>query len=51
MSRNPSPSIDDYSDMLARRGLLLPVLSADVRNRDDVLMLVEIVLAQAETRV
>lgn len=43
-------SIDDYSDLLAARGLLLPVLPVDTRNRDDVLMLVEIVLAQAATR-
>lgn len=50
MSRNPSPSIDDYTDLLSRRGLLMPVLPVDVRDREDVLMLVEIVLAQAETR-
>lgn len=50
MPHSPSPSIDDYSDLLSARGLLMPVLPVDVRDRDDVLMLVEIVLAQAETR-
>jgi len=50
MAQRSSPSIDDYSDVLSGRGLMVPVLPVDVRNRDDVLMLVEIVLAQAETR-
>ena len=47
---NPSPSIDDYCDLLAARGLMVPVLAVDVRIRADVLMLIEVVLAQAETR-
>jgi hypothetical protein len=36
--------------MLAARGLVFPVLPVDVRRRSDVLMLVETVLFQAETR-
>ncbi len=50
MLKCPSPSIEDYCDLLASRDLVMPVLDVDVRNRDDVLMLVEVVLAQAETR-
>ena len=50
LPQSPSPSIDDYCDLLAARGLVVPVLPVDVRNRDDVLMLIEVVLAQAETR-
>lgn len=50
LPRSPSPSIDDYCDLLAARGLVVPVLAVDVRNRDDVLMLIEVVLAQADTR-
>ena len=50
MSQRASPTIDDYGDFLSSRGLMMPVLPVDVRHRDDVLMLVEIVLAQAETR-
>ena len=46
----PLPTIDDFCDMLAARGLVFPVLSVDVRQRDDVLMLVDTVLAQAEVR-
>lgn len=50
MPQCPVPSIDDYCDLLAARNLMLPVLQVDVRNRDDVLMLVDVLLAQAETR-
>ena len=46
----PLPSVDHYAEMLAARGLVFPVLPVDVRRRDDVLMLVETVLFQAETR-
>lgn len=45
---HPTPSIDRYVAELARQGLLLPVLSADVRVRDDVLMLVNALLSQVE---
>jgi len=47
---HPSPSLDDVADLLAARGLALPVLAADARRRDDVLMLIETVIAQAEAR-
>jgi signal recognition particle receptor subunit beta len=44
------PSPDDLADELARQGLMFPVLAVDVRRRDDVLMLVDTVLAQVEAR-
>jgi len=47
----PRPSIDDYGDLLAEHGLLVPVFPVDVRRRDDVLELVDAVIAQAETGV
>ncbi|MEP6501778.1 MAG: GTP-binding protein [Betaproteobacteria bacterium] len=50
MPGSPSPSIDDYCALLALRGLLIPVLAVDVRQREDVLLLVETLLALAETR-
>jgi len=50
LSQSPCPSIDDYCSLLAERGLQIPVLAVDVRDRDDVLMLIDVVLAQAETR-
>lgn len=44
----PLPTLDDFADALAARDLALPVLAVDVRQRDDVLMLVDTVIAQAE---
>ena len=44
----PLPTLDDFADVLAERGLAVPTLAVDVRQRDDVLVLVEAVLAQAE---
>ncbi|MEP7100257.1 MAG: GTP-binding protein [Burkholderiales bacterium] len=46
----PRPSVDDYAEMLGARGLAFPVLPVDVRRREDVLMLVDTVLFQAEAR-
>jgi len=46
----PLPTLDEFSDVLGDRGLVVPVLAVDVRERADVLMLVDIVLAQAEAR-
>lgn len=46
----PLPTLDDFNDRVASRGLVLPVLAVDVRRRDDVLMLLDVVLAQAEVR-
>lgn len=43
-------SIDDYTDWLACNGLSLPVFSVDVRQREDVLLLLDALLNQIETR-
>jgi len=45
---HPSPDADVYADRLADEGLVLPVLTADVRRRDDVLMLINALLSQLE---
>jgi len=47
---HPEPGMDAFSDLLAGRGHLFPVVAVDVRRRDDVLMLVELLLSQAEAR-
>ena len=49
-AEHPQPSPDDYGDMLAGHGLAVPVMPVDVRQRSDVLMLVEAVLVQAGMR-
>ena len=48
LQSHPSPSMDDYIDELARHQRVLPVLDVDVRKRGDVLMLIDILLAQLE---
>lgn len=45
-----SPSVDDYASFLASRGLVLPVLPVDVRQRDDVLLLLDTLLAQLQAQ-
>ena len=47
---HPHPSVDDHADALAARGLALPVLPVDVRRREDVLLLVDTLLAQIEVQ-
>jgi hypothetical protein len=44
------PSLDAYGDLLEQRGLAFPTLPVDVRRREDVLMLIDAVLAQAACR-
>ncbi|MES2940336.1 MAG: GTP-binding protein [Pseudomonadota bacterium] len=48
LQAHPWPSLDDYAALLERRGLVLPVLDVDVRERDDVLLLIDTLLAQIE---
>jgi len=50
MDQRAEPTLDEFGDALERRGLAFPTLAVDVRRRDDVLMLVETVIAQAESR-
>jgi uncharacterized protein len=50
LEHHPSPGLDDFADLLAARGFVFPVVAVDVRQRDDVLMLVELLLAQTEAR-
>jgi signal recognition particle receptor subunit beta len=46
--RHPEPSLERYIDGLAARALVAPVLAVDVRRRNDVLLLVDTLLAQVE---
>lgn len=50
MAHHPSPSLDDYCDLMASRGIVAPVLGVDVREREDVLLLVDTLLAIAQAR-
>jgi signal recognition particle receptor subunit beta len=42
------PSLDDYVDAIAARGQFLPVVNADVRRRDDVLGVLDVLFSQIE---
>lgn len=48
LNTHPNPGLDAYIDELARRNLVLPVLEVDVRRRDDVILLIDTLLAQLE---
>ena len=48
LQTHASPSLDDYIDELARHQLVLPVLDVDVRQRSDVILLIDTLLAQLE---
>lgn len=45
-----TPTLDDYCDFMASRGIVGPVLGVDVREREDVLLLVDTLLAAAQAR-
>lgn len=44
----PAPSLDDFSIRLADHQLTLPVIPVDVRRKQDVILLIDILMAQAE---
>ena len=45
---HPAPSVDDFSTALAEKGFSLPVIPVDVRQAQDVILLIELLMAQAE---
>lgn len=48
--QHPMPSLDDFAGRLEARGLVLPLLPVDVRRREDVLLLLDTLLAQLEVQ-
>ena len=48
MEQHGTPGLDEYAEFLGARGLALPVLAVDVRRRSDVLLLIDMLLAQLE---
>lgn len=45
---HPHPSLDDYIDAVAASGRFLPVIDADVRRRDDVVGILDVLFEQIE---
>lgn len=48
LDTHPSPSLDDYADLLAERNLLFPIIGVDVRHKEDVVLLIDTLLVQLE---
>jgi uncharacterized protein len=48
---HPAPGLDAYADALATRDIVCPVVAVDVRQRDDVTMLIDLLLTQLESKV
>lgn len=48
LATHPATTIDDYADLLERRGVVYPILSVDVRERADVVSLIDTLLGQIE---
>ncbi|MFN3570148.1 MAG: GTP-binding protein [Polaromonas sp.] len=48
MNAHPTPDLDAYADMLAARNFTFPLLAVDVRQRDDVALLIDTLMAQLE---
>jgi uncharacterized protein len=46
LDSHPEPNLDSYADLLEARGLVLPIIAVDVRQRDDVFLLIDTLLAQ-----
>ena len=49
LEAHPHPCLDDYLASVARRGQFLPVIGADVRRRDDVVGMLELLFEQIES--
>lgn len=45
---HPVPSSDEVAEVLEQMGYVFPVLPVDVRQRDDVVLLIDVLLAQLE---
>lgn len=51
MESHPYPDIGQFAERLASRGVLCPVLPVDVRRREEVLQLLDLLLTQLEDRI
>ena len=49
LDTHPRPTLDDYADLLEKHGRIVPIIGVDVRQKDDVVLLIDTMLAQLET--
>lgn len=48
LQTHPVPTLDDYAERLTATGRVIPILGVDVRNRADVVLLIDTLLMQLE---
>ena len=48
MESHPQPDLDDFAAHLERHGLALPVLEVDIRRREDVVQLLDVLMMTCE---
>ena len=48
LDTHPHPTLDDYADALEKYKHVFPVIAVDVRRKDDVILLIDTLLAQIE---
>lgn len=48
LDTHPATSLEQYADLLERRGLVVPIIPVDVRRRADVVLLIDALLGQME---
>ena len=46
---HPMPGIDEVAEALVQRGDMFPIVAVDVRRREDVVLLLDVLLTQMET--
>lgn len=49
LDTHPIPSLDDYADLLAAKNRIVPIIGVDVRRKDDVILLIDVLLSQLES--
>ncbi|AZS50857.1 GTP-binding protein [Entomomonas moraniae] len=50
MKPNESPSLDDFADVAASYNVICPIIGVDVRKKEEVLNVLDILLTQLETK-
>lgn len=50
MNPEKSPALDDFAEIAAQYSLICPIIQADIRKKDEVLKVLDILLTQLENR-
>lgn len=50
LDENKKPSLDDFDDLIAEYNIICPIITVDVRKKEDVLKALDILLVQLENK-